>query len=57
MPNRTSLMVLLHSLDASKSCWEIALISVTDGNSRACGVELFSSVLFVFFLSSLKMSS
>lgn len=33
MPDRTSLMMLLRGLDAGKSCWETALISVTDVNS------------------------
>lgn len=56
MPNRISLMMLLHGLDAGKSCWKIALTSVTDVNSQACGVEILPSVLFILFLSSLKMS-
>lgn len=44
MPDRTSLTMMLHSLDANTSCWEIALISATDANSQVClsGASLFS---------------
>lgn len=45
MPNRTSLIMLFHGLDASKSCWEIALISATDVNSPALsGAFLFNAL-------------
>lgn len=52
MPDRTSLTMLLHGLDASTSYWDNSPISVTDIIAQAYKVELFSSTLFVLFLSS-----